>query len=691
MNLNIVDVESNDLYPYDNKIWVVVINKPEKGTKLVVHPYKDEKAKEKIIEFIFDDENETPIIAGHNILGFDLWTLWRNLDLVPSIKMKHFLCEKEVLFLDTLYMSRFLKPDMDGHSLELWGVRLGEHKMDFRQALIDAGLLEKDASDGDEFKFHSDIMDIYCIQDTATCSKLFYKLYQEIISTNQYNQYLLSQWNFWLMNAQSFTGFQFDRKLAEKLKEDIEGIMQKFRDELEPTLPSRPLKKAEENFYSIPKKPYKKDGSLSNTMLRFLEKTGSLLITDDFFEFEGKSYNIKTDTILDVKLPMLLDDQQHMKAWFLTQGWEPTYFNFKKDKKGKTMRDENFQPITTTPKLQENGKICPNLLKLEGDLVKEVVKYLSYKNRYSVLKGWLEDKRLDYDGRISASFSGITPTYRIKHTSIVNVPKAQDDVILGKEFRSLFTSSPTNTLIGCDQSALEARCEAHWVYNYDPKGAKVLLEGDIHSINAKAFFPNELKEYDITLSTFDKDEKGFKPYRSLAKNGKYAVTYGATGDKLATTLRKQKSEGKKLFDAFWKANPGLKKLKDFLINQNRQYKFIYAIDGRRLHPRSEHSIINLLIQSTGSIVMEVALILFDMEMGEFYLNEYGAPYYLYKNQYVSRVGFFHDEVISDSSEEISLEIGKIMENCMKKSGKVLKMNFPLEGQSMYGKNWCETH
>lgn len=690
MNLNVIDIETDDLYPYDKNIWTVVIFKPEKGTKLLVHPYKDKDAKQKILNFIFDEEG-VPVISGHNILGFDLWSCWRNLDLKFSIKIKHHLENKEVLFLDTLHMSRFLHPDMDGHSLEKWGERLHEKKIDYREKLVEEGLIDRNSPLRFEFSFHNEIMDVYCIQDTVVCSKIFSKLYNEIIDTNQLNQFLVSQYNFFLMSAQSYTGFHFDKQHALELKKEIEKTMTEYKNRLEPTLPSRNLKTAEKSFYTIPKKPYKSDGSFSANMLNFLKRTGAKEVSDGFIEFKGKIYPIKPELLLDVKLPMSLDDQQHMKEFFLKSGWEPTMWNFKKDKKGKLIRDDEFQPIKTSPKLQENGKICPNLLNLSGDLVKEVVKYLSYKNRYSVLCGWLEEKRLEYDGKLSASFSGITPTHRIKHSIIVNVPKAQDDVILGHEFRSLFTSTPGNALIGCDQSALEARCEAHWVARFDIEAAKFLLEGDIHSKNAKVFFPEETKNFDITSSDFDKDAPEFKPYRSLAKNGKYALAYGCTAKKLSKTLRKPESEGKKLYDDFWEANPGLKKLKDSLIREYREQGFLYGIDRRRLNVRSEHSILNLLIQSTGSVVMEIALLLFDIKMGEMFLNKAGSPYYLYKGEYVARVGFFHDEVIVECSPIIQEEIAEILEECMRKSGEFLKMAFPLKGEAKIGKNWKETH
>src|SRR5690606_36415490 len=101
------------------------------------------------------------------------------------------------------------------------------------------------------------------------------------------------------------------------------------------------------------------------------------------------------------------------------------------------------------------------------DLPKEIVKYLSYKNRLGNLKGWIKNERLEFDGRLTGGSSGIASTHRQRHHTVVNVPKAQDDVILGKEFRSLFMVDEGNVMIGCDQAALEARVQGHWTYKYD--------------------------------------------------------------------------------------------------------------------------------------------------------------------------------------------------------------------------------
>ena len=189
---------------------------------------------------------------------------------------------------------------------------------------------------------------------------------------------------------------------------------------------------------------------------------------------------------LPKEVPITLDDESTpLKDYFLSQGWEPTFFNQKKDEKG-------FK-VNTSPKFADKGKLCPNLEVMQGEIVKPIVKYLSLGNRLGVLagkdgdKGWLNHPRLAYDGRLPAGSSGITPTFRQKHTTVCNVPKNKPDVLLGKEFRSLFIAAPGKVLVGWDASSLEDRVKGHWTFKYDggAYASKILdPDFDVHQENA---------------------------------------------------------------------------------------------------------------------------------------------------------------------------------------------------------------
>lgn len=692
----IIDIEANGLYPTIKEVWTIKIKELQKDRWLTLHPYlmNVEDVKQQILDFVFS-QYEIPYIITQNGLGYDLWLLWMKYGMEFQLGPDLW-CGREVIIFDILYGSQFLLPDrVDGHSLKSWGVRHGDHKIDYYNLLIDKEILPKGSLKGSEFSFWTPDMDIYCEQDCVITETTFIQEYKEFQEQNTLRQFQNGQKNFWLMNAQSFTGFKFDQPLGEKLKNKIEGMIQQLKNEVEPLLPQRGLKKTEQSNYIFPAKIYNQDGSFSANMKKFIIKHNAELI-DDKIKIYNKTYDLIPKQLLDIKFPISLEDQNELKDFFLSQNWKPTLFNYKTDPKtGRKLRDSNKQLIKTTPKIQENQKICPNLLELEGDIAKKVVKFLSLRNRAGVLNGWREDPRLKWDGRISAGASGIASTHRQKHVKVVNVPKADPTVLLGNEFRSLWTVEEGFKLVSCDAAALEARIQSHYLALIgDKEAADELINGDVHSKNAKAFFPEETKNFDIKSSTFDKDDKEFKPYRSVSKNGYYAIIYGCSYKKLATTLRKKEEEGKIALENFWNANPGLKQLKETLTNfwiEKGYRKYIIGIDGRRLYSRSEHSLINLLFQNAGAIAMDTALILFHNKMGKLYIDELGRPYYKYKEGIVRRVVYVHDEWGSEVSIDIVEEIAKIKEQCIEEAGKILKLKVDLKGEAKIGMSWYETH
>lgn len=1037
----VIDIESDNLYPYQKSTWTICIKRVGTNLSTTIHPYRigPEATRKAILDYVYPDHHaEPPTLIGHNLLGFDGWVLWKDFGLHMRVGgRKESFCGRPVKYFDTLFASQFLHPDRagnwGGHSLEDWGERLGHKKIDYYSVAVQKGYIPEGSPRGTEFTVWSPEMDQYCLNDCQLTEKVFELLNAQVNEENTWDAFKLGQKNFYLMNAQAFTGFKFDLKKAVKLKPRIEGMIEDTRKEAEPELPPRSLKKAEEPYYRMPARPFTKDGSLSSVMRGFVEKHAAKVLPGKKLLVYGKKIDIVPGVFVKDKLPMTLDDQKELKEYFLSVGWKPTMWNFKKDAKGKPMRDGKGKLIQTSPKIQENHVICPNLLELDDDLPKKITKFLSLRNRLGVLTGWMEHPRIEWDGRLPAGSSGLAATHRQKHTTVVNVPKAQDDVLLGKEFRSLFTVEKGMKLVGCDQAALEARCEAHWVYKYSggQERADQLIAGDLHSINSKVFFPEETLHYDINSPDFNKDDPGFKKYRSLSKNGAYCLplhteiltdrgwvkyddlkigdtvfsydqiknkivkdevlqkqffenkevfkyanklnsfectgdhrwygwrrqtlgdnskikkfgffemkdmttehniiiskefeggtkeittdeaallgwilsegtvtwsnkpignssskgkkkgvkctisqaehnfaneiegllddlkadyaryyrkghknpvvcfdigsawirdfwdrlvgervgkhdfdwskwiltipsearrsfllafwlgdgqvknwksksrlfsqndgkisdavqlgffmegkkvtvqskpksrttscrgitasyrnsitcqklkkesmgvqdtfcittnngsfvirqnkfmmltgnclAYGGSPKKLAQTLRKPERDGQRLYDKYWENNPSLKALKDkveYFWETKSNKKWIPGIDKRRLYSRSKHSLVNLLFQSTGAIIVDLAVCLFDVKMGGLTIDERGRPLYLYKGKVVKRVVYSHDELQFEVDEKIAEEIARIAEWCMEEAGRILRLNIPLEGESKIGNNWSEVH
>ena len=94
-------------------------------------------------------------LITHNGIKFDLplLQLFGILNYrVGYLDEKDYVFDKECKITDTLILSRLLYPDrFGGHSLEVWGERVGQSKIDFRQVCIDKGYIPKNAEKGAEF------------------------------------------------------------------------------------------------------------------------------------------------------------------------------------------------------------------------------------------------------------------------------------------------------------------------------------------------------------------------------------------------------------------------------------------------------------------------------------------------------------------------------------------------------------
>lgn len=270
-------------------------------------------------------------------------------------------------------------------------------------------------------------------------------------------------------------------------------------------------------------------------------------------------------------------------------------------------------------------------------------------------------------------------------------------MLLGSEFRRLWICEEGNKIAAGDAAALEGRVQGHYCYRYDNgETATLLLEGDVHSRNAKAFYSHDplMAKFDPMSEDFDKEDPEFKPFRNRSKNGYYALMYGCAVPKLVSTLGIPEEYGQQAMDAFWDANPGTKKLKDALERYwetKGQKKYLPAIDGRILHTRKKSALLNTIFQSCGGIIMDYACCFMDMWLGEIYWDEKRRPYYLYKGCKVMRIAYMHDEVEFECEEPVAEEVAKMIEKAIAKAGEFLKIKVPLAGEGKVGDSWMEVH
>jgi hypothetical protein len=704
----VFDIEADNLYLFSKRIWYIRFTSLDKERSLSVFPFREDKlaCKQKIMEFV-DSFEDGCVVAGHNILGFDLWALWKLLDIKPVVGKKgDWFGDKPVKFIDTFVLSQLINPDSPKHSLEyLSGGEENGGKIDYRGRLISLGIMDGSEPKGHEFSFfHKEIVP-YCDRDVYSNIKVFFdlynkgkKLYTEFNQEWPHKALFQMQKDYWLYAAQAFSGVKFNQEKAKALVTKIESMMSELKKEVDPQLPPRPLKSVEVSFYRMPAKPFKMNGELSSTMEKWLVKHSAELLEDNHVKVYEKIYKITSGLPLDVKLPMEIDDNIELKQYFLDNGWVPSedYWNFKKDENGKNERDAKGKLIKTSPKINHAGKICPNLLELQGDVPSKVVRFLSLRNRLGVVNGWLSHPRLDFDGRLPAEISGYAPTSRVKHRTVVNVPKAAPDVLLGCEMRDLFTVEEGNYYIGTDAAALENRTLSSYTFKYDNgEFARRQTESDPHSFSAFAFYPKLHKQFNID-DPLNKENPEFKPYRNKAKTGAYLLAFGGGAPKLASSLGLSQSEGKEAYENYWKMNAGLgllkKKVEGYFETTGRN-KHILAMDGRVVFVRGKNVLLSCLGQGLGAICMSYAACFMDAWLGEMFLDSLGRPYYLYKGYKVQRISMIHDEFSWEIEEGIEDEILVLTEKSIVKAGEFLKLALPLdsEGKKSYNGTWKDVH
>jgi DNA polymerase-1 len=313
------------------------------------------------------------------------------------------------------------------------------------------------------------------------------------------------------------------------------------------------------------------------------------------------------------------------------KGWRPT----KKTEKGQVIVDESTLAGVDIPE------------------ARAIAEYLLIQKRVAMVESWIES--VSDDNRIHGKvITNGAVTGRMTHSTpnMAQVPSVGSEY--GPECRSLFTVEKGYKLVGCDAASLELRMLAH--YMKDEQYAKEIVEGDIHTKNQTA----------AGLET-----------RAQAKTFIYALLYGAGPAKIGKIVGGSAAHGQKLIDTFLRNTPSLKRLRDKVEKLSVQGS-LPGLDGRRLFIRSSHAALNTLLQGAGAIVMKQALVLLDEQLRR---NKLDAKF----------VVNVHDEFQLEVKEEHAQRVGELAVDSIKKSGVVLGLRCPLDGEYKIGNNWSDTH
>ena len=557
----------------------------------------------KIYSFKYDEIDkalkllsDATLLVGHNILKFDIQVIKK---LYPDFKYK-----AEIF--DTLLVSRLIYTNRKEEDFRLKEVPtkcIGRHSLEAWGYRI--GLRKGEFLKTGDFSKWSKEMQEYCELDVAVT----HELYKLILKQKYSPEAIQLEHNFAeCIIRQEAHGFFFDVASAKKLYASLANR----RSELEEILASAFLNWKKYIGTFTPKRDNKTKGYKAGVGIK---------------RYKEITFNPNS--------------RDHISDRLINKGWKPKVYT----PDGKPKVDEtvlNSLPYKEAKILSEHFLIQKRIAQLaEGK------------------QAWLKLERNNkIHGQVIEN-GAISGRCTHNHPNIANVPS--NSVTFGTECRSLFIAPSGFNLVGCDVSSLELSLLAHFLFPYD-KGnfKKELLEGDIHSKNAKA----------LGLTS-----------RAQAKTTIYAYIYGAGNEKLGKIIEGGIKEGKELRRKLLEKIPALKKLRDDVVITFRNQKYIFGLDKRKLLARSEHSILNLLIQSAGSLIVKQATIILHRKFIQCGL----------KTNDVQMVAHIHDELQLQSTNSLADKIGKLAVQSVKEAGEHFKIRLPITAKYKIGKNWSQTH
>jgi DNA polymerase I len=544
-------------------------------------------------------------VIGHNIIKYDIPVLEKLYGFKTKAKVT-----------DTLVLSRLIWPDL--YEEDVPKVKRGQlpSRLMASHALEAWGYrlnqMKGEYGKGeDAWVSWNPEMQEYCKQD----ARVTLALYQRILSKNVDPRAWSLEHRFaTLMAMQERNGFCFDEAAAQELYAQLVGRRLSLKNDLQATFPP---KLVAESF--IPKVNNKTRGYVK----------GQLVIREHEVEFNPGSRQMIAERLKGM-------------------GWVPTEFT-----------------ETGQPKIDETI-----LAKLPYPEAKLLGEYFLVEKRIGQLaegdQAWL---RLVKGGRIHGSVNtngAVTGRCTHSRPNIAQVPKVGTKY--GKECRALFRARKGWKLVGADLSGLELRCLAHYMAKHDGGVyGKVLLEGDVHTVNQTA---------------------AGLPTRNDAKTFIYAFLYGAGDAKIGSIVKPQASDeekkkvGARLKKSFLAKTPALKLLQKAVTTKASETGKLKGLDGRILKVRHQHAALNTLLQSAGALIAKLATVIA--------YDNLSTRGFVFGKDYAF-VAHVHDELQIEAREELADEVGRTVVESMREAGREFGFRIPIDGEYKVGTTWADTH
>lgn len=619
MKTLVLDIEANGLLMNATTVWCVVVQFD--GTLHTLKPFEDEDS----IQVLSDMFEEADRIVGHNIMMYDL----------PVLKRLYGISYNPNKVIDTMLVSRAICPDREGgHSLKVWGQRLGNSKAEFT-----------------DFSQYSEEMVEYCIQDVKVSTDLFNYFKGGIDSVTMLRKvkkgntdvnirkhldipfslsddYIKREHVYaYIISLQILAGFTLDIPKAEELRKILYAEYIVIYNEVK----SKMSPKIDRTHYNIIKS---KGGILDETPTTYTYESRGKVVVKEFRKVDPNP----TST-------------EQLATYLKSLGWVPTKF-------------------TDKGNIQLDSEVL-STINIEG--IDRIIRMYRLKKMLGMISdgdsGWLKCVN-PLTGRVHGDvITNGTNTGRCTH-SAPNMGQIDKKDL---RMRSVWIAKDGWVLVDCDAASLESRVLAHYLAAYDNgEFADVATNGDLHTHNQTILGLNK---------------------RDSAKGILYALIYGA-GDmklgKLAMTdanrftynVEEQKSAGVSIRNQIADSLTGYADLIADIKKISKARGFLNGLDKRPLHPRKEYSALNLLIQSAGAIIMKQALV-------NSYMLLHTAGYkHGVDYNYVCNV---HDEMVVECRPEIAEGVAEALKRSIVKAGEDFNFKCVLDADARIGNTWAEIH
>lgn len=620
------DSEANGFLDTVTHAWCIVVKDHSTGER---HSFGPDA-----IPAALDLLSSADVLIGHGSIDYDF----------PMLR-KCYGWEFGGTKVDTLLMSRLQRPDRKAppncpnkrapHGVEAWGYRLGHRKVEH-----------------EEWDRYTPEMLHRCEEDCEIQYEIFHALIEEGKGEGWRPAHMMNHRLFDLLQRQEEHGWFVDVPYMDYCIHQLDRWIVRISNAVFPRLPMlvEVGEGKESGQYKWVKKPFKKDGSYSATVIDYWGNINCAMVGGPYTRVSFR--------------PVDLDSNAETKDYLINCGWEPVEWNYNKNTGEKT-----------SPKLSKDDPMEG----IQGSLGRLIAKRVKCRHR----KGTLEGLRaaVDANGVIHPAISGIASTGRMKHQLVVNIPSVDAGAFYAKQMRSCFRARPGMVMVGADSKGNQIRQLAARMD--DPEFTKVVLFGT--------------KEEDNDLHSYNRKLSGVKT-RTLAKNFFYGFIFGAQDAKIGKVIGGSKEDGARLRAHYLKELPALKVLIDKLTAEwfataKKYYNekwgkweardgYITGLDGRPILVDSEHKILNYALQSDEAIQLAYGYILVHQRMAE-------RGYNLHKDW--SMLIWYHDEYQTETRPEIAKELGQIMCDAIRDAGLFFNIACPHGGDYVIGNNWAETH